>query len=229
MLHKETVKGETFELLNQLMQDEQLKDFNLAGGTALALYLGHRKSIDLDLFTPNSFDAKKLENYLIDNYDFKASFLEKNTLKGTINDVKIDCITHNYPYLEQPFKTNEGIRLYSVRDIAAMKLSAIADDGTRLKDFIDIACLSTQLSLNEMLQAYGKKFPNANPIRPLKGLSFFEDINFKEPIQMINGTYKWELIEKRLQNMMKRENGLFQGLPMIEEKKNQNRSRGFKL
>lgn len=227
MLHKDTVKRETFELLKELMQDKDLQYFNLAGGTALALYLGHRISIDLDLFTPVQFNARDLEKYLIDKYDFKASFLEKNTLKGTINDVKIDCITHNYPYLETPLETKEGIRLYSIRDLAAMKLSAIADDGTRVKDFIDIACLSTKLSLNDMLESYATKFPNANPIRPLKGLTFFEDINFKEPIQMIDGKYKWELIEKRLNNMIKRENSVFHGFPILEEKKKLNK--GFKL
>lgn len=227
MLHKDTVKGETFKLLEMLMQDKRLENFNLAGGTALALYLGHRISIDLDLFTPNQFDAKDLEKYLINKYDFKASFLEKNTLKGTINDVKIDCITHDYPYLEVPLQTKEGVRLYSIKDITAMKLSAIADDGTRLKDFIDIACLSTKLSLNDMLKSYANKFPNANPIRPLKGLTYFEDINFKEPIQMINGQYKWELMEKRLRNMIKRENSIFYGFPILEEKKRINK--GLKL
>lgn len=55
MLHKDTVKRETFELLKELMQDKDLQCFNLAGGTALALYLGHRISIDLDLFTPVQF------------------------------------------------------------------------------------------------------------------------------------------------------------------------------
>ncbi len=59
-----------------------------------------------------------------------------------------------------------------------MKLSVIADDGTRLKDYIDIACLSTKLSLSDMLKAYQQKYKNSNPIRPLKGLTFFEDINF---------------------------------------------------
>jgi hypothetical protein len=58
-----------------------------------------------------------------------------------------------------------------------MKLSVIADDGSRLKDFIDIACLSTKLSLSDMLNAYKLKYKNSNPIRPLKGLTYFKDIN----------------------------------------------------
>jgi hypothetical protein len=200
------------------MQDENLALFSLAGGTALALYLGHRRSVDLDLFTPKSFDAKKLEYYLIKKYDFKSSFLAENTLKGTVNDVKIDCITYRYPHVEQPLITKEGIRLYSLKDIAAMKLSAIADDGTRLKDFIDIACLSTVLSFSDMLQVYQDKYKNVNPVRPVKGLTFFDDINFQEPIQMINGVYKWEKIAQRLTNMLKKDKIIFSEYPIKQNK-----------
>lgn len=214
MLYTETIKGETFELLKALMQDERLTDFKLAGGTSLALYLGHRKSIDFDLFTEKSFDAPSMEKHLIDRYDFKGDFLEKNTIKGSINDIKVDFITHNYPYIENSITTEEGIRIYGIKDIAAMKLSVIADDGSRLKDFIDIACLSTKLSLSDMLKAYQQKYKNSNPIRPLKGLTFFEDINFNEPIQMVQGKYNWDRIEKRLHLMIKKENDIFHSLPI---------------
>jgi len=214
MLYTETIKGETFELLKALMQDERLTDFKLAGGTSLALYLGHRKSVDFDLFTEKSFDAPSMEKYLIDRYDFKGDFLEKNTIKGSINDIKVDFIAHNYPYIENSITTEEGIRIYGIKDIAAMKLSVIADDGTRLKDFIDIACLSTKLSLSDMLKAYQQKYKNSNPIRPLKGLTFFEDINFNEPIQMVQGKYNWDRIEKRLHLMIKKENDIFHSLPI---------------
>lgn len=221
MLYKETVKGETFQLLIDLMQDERLKDFNLAGGTALALYLGHRISIDLDLFTSESFNAKELESHLINQYNFKSDFLEKNTLKGTINNVKIDCITHAYPYLKKPVTTKEGIRLYSIEDIAAMKLSAITDNGTRLKDFIDISFLSTKLSFAEMLNAYKNKFANVNPIGPMRALTYYNDINFKEPIQIIGGKYEWKLIDKRLHSMINNENCLFKEFPIMAENEKQ--------
>lgn len=215
MLHKNTVEKKTFELLTRLMLDENLKRFNLAGGTALALYLGHRISVDLDLFTPNDFDAEKLESYLINNYDFKSDFLEKNTLKGTINNIKIDCITHAYPYYKEIIISQEGIRLYSMEDIAAMKLSAITDNGTRLKDFIDVACLSTKFSFSDMLNAYKNKFKNINPIGPIRALTYYDDVNFNEPIQIINGQYKWELIKKRLQDMINLQNRIFEDYPFI--------------
>lgn len=214
MLHTETLKGETFELLITLMQDERLSDFKLAGGTSLALYLGHRISIDFDLFTEKSFDAATFERHLIEMYDFKGDFLERNTIKGSINNVKVDCITHNYPNVDESLITKEGIRLYGIKDIAAMKLSAIADDGTRLKDFIDIAYLSTKLSLSAMLKAYQQKYRNSNPIRPLKGLTYFKDVNFSEPIQMIQGKYNWDKIEKRLRMIVKNENDVFPSFPL---------------
>lgn len=69
-----------------------------------------------------------------------------------------------------------------------MKLSAIADNGSRLKDFI-VAYLSTYLSLADMLQAYETKFPSSTGIRPIKGLTFFDDIDFTEPIHLIGNTY----------------------------------------
>lgn len=190
-----------------------LAEFNLAGGTALALYMGHRQSIDLDMFTPQPFDAHILEEYLIRNYDFQGDFLERNTLKGNIHGVKVDCITYNYSYIHPPFVSSSGIRLYSMEDIAAMKLSAIADNGTRLKDFIDIACLSTKLSLETMLTAYQTKYQNSNSIRVLKGLNYWEDIIFSEPIQMIGGVYKWNEIEKRLCAMMEDKKKIFPDLP----------------
>lgn len=92
MLYTQTVAPRTLELLKKLESEPSLAAFNLAGGTALALYLGHRKSVDLDLLSPQSFDAKKLEAFLADKYGFRTDFMETDTLKGTIDGVKVDCI-----------------------------------------------------------------------------------------------------------------------------------------
>lgn len=78
-----------------------------------------------------------------------------------IGNVNIGCIRHDYPFIKDTIIT-EGIRLYSIEDVSAMKLSAIADNGTRLKDFIDIACLSTQCSLTDML-----KLMKRNSVTPI--------------------------------------------------------------
>ena len=213
MLHTETVARSTLELLKMLESESVMSNFNLAGGTSLALYLGHRISVDLVLFSPESFDAGKLEIFLRDKYGFRTDFMEKNTLKGTIDGVKIDCITHSYGYLEKPY-TESDIRLYSMEDIVAMKLSAIADNGSRLKDFIDIAFLSTRFPFNSMLRLYERKFPGSNLIRPFKAITYFDDIDFEEDIVMLNGKYDWKLIERRLIDMTQIQNKVFESFPL---------------
>ena len=213
MLHTETVARSTLELLKMLESESVMSNFDLAEGTSLALYLGHRISVDLDLFTPESFDAGKLEIFLRDKYGFRTDFMEKNTLKGTIDGVKIDCITHSYGYLEKPY-TESDIRLYSMEDIVAMKLSAIADNGSRLKDFIDIAFLSTRFPFNSMLRLYERKFPGSNLIRPFKAITYFDDIDFEEDIVMLNGKYDWKLIERRLIDMTQIQNKVFESFPL---------------
>ena len=200
MLFKATISDSTLELLTRLMRDKGLKDFVLVGGTALALQLGHRISIDLDLFSTDAFNENNLADYLRANYPFTLDFISKNTLKGEINDVQIDCIAHQYPWIDSPVFT-EGIRMANYPDIAAMKLNAISGNGTRLKDIIDLAYLSEKISFNQMIQGYEKKY-HSNPIIPVKSITWFDDINFSEPIKMLTKTkFNWNVIAKRLKNM----------------------------
>lgn len=212
MLHTETVERTTLELLRKLQAERLMESFCLAGGTALALYLGHRKSVDLDLFTARPFDVSGLRDFLETAYDFRTGLSARNTLKGTIGQVKVDCITHAYGYLEKPQREG-GVRLYSLEDIVAMKLSAIVDNGTRLKDFIDIAFLSTRFSFYSMLKCYERKFPDSNIIRPFKAITYFEDIDFDENIVMLSGTYNWGRIEERLTDMTAHQERVFDTFP----------------
>lgn len=208
MLRKETVAGSTFELLKELQKDPKLEGFSLAGGTALALLIGHRKSIDLDLFSTQSFDAEKLRHYLEDTYNFHTDLIRPNTLKGFIEGVAIDCLTHNYKDLE-PRVESEGIRLYGYRDISAMKLNAIADNGTRIKDFVDVAYLSTHLSLTEMFESYIEKYPTSNVARPLRALTYYGDIDFDAQVDLIGEEFDWKKISKRLEDMLKHQDKIY--------------------
>ena len=90
MLHKETISPHTLELLISIQQKEYLNGFNLVGGTALALHFGHRLSVDLDFFSDFSFDTAYLLENLSSDFDFKLYFSANNTLKGSIEGVKID-------------------------------------------------------------------------------------------------------------------------------------------
>jgi hypothetical protein len=183
------------------MQDEIVKDFFLAGGTALALQIGHRISIDLDLFTTAPFDENALLTHLEDTYKFRVDFQAKNTLKGFIAETKVDFLSHQYPLIK-PLLVVDDVRLASPEDIAAMKLNAIVGNGTRLKDFIDIAYLSSSLTLAQMIDAYEEKYVTRNPTIALKSLAYQNDIDFSEAIQMLDGEYNWKDIQERLNKIM---------------------------
>lgn len=208
MLQRKAVKDTTLGLLIKLMRDDFLNDFVLVGGTALALQIGHRDSIDLDLFSKNPINEPELFTYLNENYNFEKDFARNNTLKGQIEGIKIDMMTHNYFNVKNDLII-EGVRMASLPDIAAMKFNAIMHTGTRIKDFIDIAYLSSSLSLSEMISAFGIKYPNVNPNMIYKALTYFEDIDFNEPINLLVGKLKWQIIEKRLLAMVNNPSKIF--------------------
>ncbi|MDD3527529.1 MAG: nucleotidyl transferase AbiEii/AbiGii toxin family protein, partial [Bacteroidales bacterium] len=135
MLHTETVDGATLELIRQLQADPVLEGFVLVGGTALSLQIGHRISIDIYFFTRNDFDAQQLLQHLEQKYQFQEQYRHINTLKGIVNGVFVDFITHNY-HMIKPNEHIEKITMASRPDIAAMKVNAIAGNGTRVKDFV---------------------------------------------------------------------------------------------
>ena len=217
MLRTETVERTTFELLKTLMQDEMLAHFSLVGGTALALYMGHRKSIDIDLFSPQEFDIIELNEYLSNKYNFdplNPELTSKVVLTGLINDIKVDCVKFNHP-LVKPVNVHDSIRIYSMHDIAAMKLVAMSQNGTRLKDFVDVACLSAEMSFKEMLDAFEIKYPKTNKMSAVKGMTFFDDIDFSVNIELTEGKFKWKEIEKRLKEMIKYPDKKFLNYPLI--------------
>jgi hypothetical protein len=208
MLHTETVAPKTLEILKQLMLDTNFNSFLLVGGTSISLQIGHRISIDLDLFCNQSFDEQKLAEYLRIEYGLELDFIDKETVKGEIEGVQIDCIAHKYPWLKNPIEIN-GIRLAGYEDLAAMKLNAIVGNGTRVKDYIDIAFMSTKMSLNQMLVAYQTKY-TSNGVMVLKAIAYFEDINFDEPISMLDATnFDWKKIRKHLLLMIKHPDKVF--------------------
>jgi len=171
VLPKETVEASTLDLIHRLMADEDLQEFNLVGGTALVLMFGHRISIDIDLFTDNPFDAEKLGKVLSTKYKVDNLETDNNTINCFIEDVKVDFIAHCYPWIQPAFFLEE-IRMASIEDIAAMKFNAIVQDGSRLKDFIDIYVLLEHRSLAQLLSCYVQKYPNVNGLTANKALLY---------------------------------------------------------
>ncbi|KAA5536884.1 nucleotidyl transferase AbiEii/AbiGii toxin family protein [Taibaiella lutea] len=178
MLHKDPfiIAPETFKLIQELQKIEELNSFNLVGGTALALKLGHRNSIDIDLFTQNEFDTAFIIDTLRNYFKIELNKTFRNGILCYINDVKVDFIRHNYPFINEP-QNEEEITFLSLEDIAAIKLHAISNSGKRLKDFIDAYFLLGQFTLNEMLHFYSIKYPDFNPVIPVRAINYFEDID----------------------------------------------------
>jgi hypothetical protein len=186
--------------LIQLQGKEYLKGFYLVGGTALALTMGHRKSIDIDLFSDFNFDTGAMLENLSADFPFKLFFSANNTLKGSINGIQVDILAHRYPLVCEPLVI-EDISMLSREDIVAMKLNAISVSGQRVKDFIDIFYLLDLYSVEEMIGFYKIKYLQYNEVNVLKSLTWFEDVDLSDwPVILKTPKLKWGTITKKIKD-----------------------------
>ena len=208
MLHLNTVEPETLSLLKTLLDHDECRCFALTGGTALALHFGHRISVDLDLFTQDRFDSNMLFESLRDSEMFRDSVTSCSQsinslslfIKRKDKAVKVDFIRHHYPLLF-PVQYIDDIRFFSVQDIAAMKLNAVANRGAK-KDFFDVHRLLQQFSLTELLAFFENKYNQINSFTVLKSLLYFDDAEFEpDPISLINTS--WDEVKSALHSLVK--------------------------
>jgi len=172
-LHREAVSPALLALLTSLMQDERFSAFYLVGGTSLALRYAHRVSIDIDLFTHAAFDAQPLAECLRDHYGMVETETAENSISGVVGEIRVDLIAHRYPLLE-PIETIEGLRLAAVADVAAMKLNAIANRGSK-KDFWDCAELLKTIPMATLLAYCEQKYTGDSLWNVEKSLCYFDD------------------------------------------------------
>jgi len=193
------------ELLKILMKYDSLRQTFLVGGTALALQLGHRISVDIDLFSETDFDTNEILSELRQDLELQVIMQkEKNSLiinsrkKNTNNEfVKVDFVKYAYPLLKE-LKNEDGIRLLSIEDIIPMKLSAIANRGAK-KDFFDIYELMKTYSLSDMLELFSRKYPDIAHFHILKSLTYFDDAEEDfDPITLLNTD--WEIVKQTIEN-----------------------------
>jgi predicted nucleotidyltransferase component of viral defense system len=193
MLQTRTVEPATLGLLKNLMAQPLVEPFYLVGGTALALQLGHRFSVDLDLFTHLPYDKEVLFDSLKQDFDMTIEFSNNVITIGYINEVKIDLVNVRYTP-QYPMLTIEGVRMLDIRDIAAMKLNAIAQRGNK-KDFYDMYFLFKNIALADMLTDFETKFKTQNTYQVLKSLTYFADADeFSDPI-VFDKKLNWEKIK----------------------------------
>ncbi len=161
-------------------------DFYLAGGTALALQIGHRVSVDFDFFTEEGFDTEVLYEQVQKTFGQVPRTQESVHTLAVVaeNDVRISFMRYRYPLLAACVDT-EHLRLASMPDIGCMKLGAIVSRA-ELKDYVDLFFILKQLSLTELLTDLSKKIPSLDQNLVLKALVSFDDIA-REPIDFIKG------------------------------------------
>ena len=195
MLHIETVEPSTLDLLRRLQRLPDLTSTRLVGGTALALHLGHRKSVDLDMF--GTFDPIVSYRKLLADVGHSVEGAENGTVQSLLVDnVKVDLVNYPYPWMDDAIEEGD-IRLAGLKDIAAMKLSAVANRG-RKKDFIDVARLLDVFSLDQMLSFYKEKFSVSDLSFPLRGLMYFDDAEDDPMPEMLDGNLTWDNVKKRV-------------------------------
>ncbi|MGL2962636.1 nucleotidyl transferase AbiEii/AbiGii toxin family protein [Flavobacterium sp. RSB2_4_14] len=195
MLQTQTTSPELLELLKKLMDDEFFKNFILVGGTSLALQIGHRNSIDIDLFGNQNIIQEIFLDKLKEFGNVEISQASRNIFISTINDIKVDFVNYQYPLLEKHSEI-EGIRLASKKDIAAMKLNAILGRGSR-KDFIDLYFLLQDFSLKEMINFYNKKFTDGSVFLLHKSLTYFAEAD-AQPQTIMFKDFNWETCKQKI-------------------------------
>jgi len=184
-LIKETVSDDLLEAAGKLCKLPGLKEFNIVGGTALALQIGHRKSTDIDLFCNSPGVSVSFASILDDCRDvFKnvsvESIVENRTLITRIDNIKVDfVIQRNSKMLDDPIVI-QNLRLASIRDIAAMKIMAVATTSNRIKDYVDIYYLLKQFSLETLFNLYYEKYNVDSVQAALDNLPYFYDVSQDE-------------------------------------------------
>lgn len=185
------------ELFFKIEKESWLSSFYLAGGTALALLIGHRESIDFDFFINQDFDVKEVVASLEKLGIFISINLSNNTIKGELDKIKISFMTYRYPLLEK-FIMHNNINICSPLDIALMKLSAISQRCAK-KDFIDMNYLFKQFDLDFLLKQYKIKY-NTSPVDDyhiLRSLTYFLDAD-EEPMPRMKENIEWEDVKRNI-------------------------------
>ena len=183
MLYFETVQPSLLALLKELMELESLKNYNLVGGTALALHIGHRQSIDIDLFGKSELEADNLIPELNDIGKLTTLKVSKNIKIFEINNIKLDIVTYQYNIIRE-IKVVDAIRLVSKEDIGAMKLNAITGRGSK-KDFVDLYFLLKDFTFKELINFYFDKYPNGSEFLLYKSMTYFDDADVQPMPEMI--------------------------------------------
>lgn len=205
VLHPETLTAEGLAAARQHAAATDALGFYLAGGTALALQLGHRTSVDFDWFrTGAMFDPLEMAAQIRDaGVPLRVESTSPGTVHGRVEDVRVSWIAYRYPLLEAAVRWDElGCSLAAPIDIAAMKLAAVAQRGAR-KDFHDIAALRRSgVDLPSMLDAYRRRYQVEDVAHVLRALVWFSDAE-RDPL-VTGAAVSWDQVRREIETEVRR-------------------------
>ena len=193
--HREVLDEAAEQTLEELLRARAVESFYLAGGTGLALYLGHRRSADLDFFKTEAFDEEAVLQRLQQIPGLALVAKGPATLHMMIQGTKTSFLGYDYPVL-YPLGSFHGIQVADLRDIASMKISAVASRGSR-RDFVDLYMASQRYGLDKLLQTFREKFAKVNysMVHVLKSLTYFEEAE-QEPMPDMLVPLAWDEVKQ---------------------------------
>jgi hypothetical protein len=195
MLQTNTVYPRTLAILRQVMQMPEFQAFNLVSGTSLALQIGHRISIDLDLFTHQDYDDTPILEALQTIGDLEILINKPPFLQLRLDEVKMDFLKFPYAFVQE-YVEIEGVRLVSIENIAVMKLLAISRRGVK-KDFYDLYFILERYTMTEIVVLFKEKLPNVDMFHILKSLSYFGDAD-PDPDPKMFIKVSWATVKKTI-------------------------------
>lgn len=196
-LHWNTITPAMREVISDFSKTPLANEFYLAGGTALALQLGHRLSIDLDYFSQTQSDIPALAEPLRRALKAFAPVLADSAWGNLVflaGDVRVGFYGYGYDLVRPPLQTEAG-RLASVEDIALMKMDALLARASR-KDFYDLYCIGRQIPLRELFDMAAQKYPGVRDFEAqvVKHMAYFERAEQETPPRMLEAV-DWETVK----------------------------------
>ena len=200
MFFFESVSPELLNFLKAIMLDKEFDKFVLGGGTSLALRFGHRQSIDIDFFSIDPFDSIQCVNSLHRLFpELEVVNRTTGSVCAVVQECKIDILHHSYPLLYEPL-VYRGIRFLSLPDLAAMKINAVTNRGSK-KDFVDLLLLHDNgISLDKALDYFCKKYGGAGRFLAIRSLSWFEDAE-QEPDPLFLNGWTWDYVRQCIEKL----------------------------
>ena len=180
--------------------------FYLAGGTGLALQIGHRDSVDFDFFTKESFDTFDLYKELLKIFgqeNISKTLEEKNTLNVVLNgNIKLSFFSYPYPPIESLIK-EEFLDIAGIADVGCMKLSAVVGRAVE-KDYIDLYFILRQIPLGGLLSKAKEKMPDLDHNLILKSLIYFNDVEMENIVFKHNFDISFDEVKRFLEEEVKK-------------------------